>query len=666
MLLRKLTLGNFMTVDTESKAALPSRVSWFSVGLVLIIFIGLLPRLASYQFGLPYVEWHDEAHLYWFGQCARGLYDPAYCRGYPPGYLAASVASQLFNEAISRPGLAPSVETLRLLGVLLSAVGIYAVGESARLIAGKTAGLISAGLWAVSTPSIEYALYAIPESITIPLTSLILMFALMAWLSPSRWRWAVVSIGIGVIAALFDYRIAVFILPGVFVLLRNALGAFLKDWKGWLILSVMLGIVLVALTGLIYLFVPASRALLLNALGTRLWNIDGLLRTIVQAHEVTVLLPAAVIYSLGLLSLILLWRRKKLQHVETLFLCAGLALLVCIIGFTIDWDITQPSARIQNVLPASAIFCILLGASASFVFSIVFSMASPAPYRYGAMFVLVGIVVSLILPQALQSLNQVTDRRRESSHVLLRHWVEDNLETGTIIVSDANHKTFNPFWGGIPHRRWFDWWITEDFTEYSIEEWRRRGMSYMAIPLYMRNKIAQDPAGTTMLNQMLPLVEFTSSMGLRGPDVAIYRLWRMEHELQVRFGSEIELIGYDSDLEALPSGSVGRIRLYWQGLQAPSIDYSLFIHILPMDAVQTVAQIDGSPARLMRPTYTWTNVNEIIISDLFEIQIPTDLSPGQYRILIGLYDYQTMQRLPITDNESLTDAFQLATFTVPE
>ena len=82
-----------------------------------------------------------------------------------------------------------------------------------------------------------------------------------------------------------------------------------------------------------------------------------------------------------------------------------------------------------------------------------------------------------------------------------------------------------------------------------------------------------------------------------------------------------------------------------------------------------INQADGNPARVDRLSLTWTEPSETLISPLFEIALPPDLPAGDYRVLIGLYNYQTGVRLPVLAADNASDvegAYQLLTFTVGE
>ena len=86
-----------------------------------------------------------------------------------------------------------------------------------------------------------------------------------------------------------------------------------------------------------------------------------------------------------------------------------------------------------------------------------------------------------------------------------------------------------------------------------------------------------------------------------------------------------------------------------------------------IDQVDVLAQADGNPAKPDRLSLTWVHLDETLISPDFTLTVPSDLPTGEYRLLIGLYNYQTGVRLPVyaLDNPSGVDgAFQLQTFSI--
>lgn len=133
--------------------------------------------------------------------------------------------------------------------------------------------------------------------------------------------------------------------------------------------------------------------------------------------------------------------------------------------------------------------------------------------------------------------------------------------------------------------------------------------------------------------------------------MSMYRLWQMEHQVNSLFGDSIRLAGYDTDLLSPPLSESLRLRLYWHADSLPPGDYSMFLHLVPLDSLTPFAQWDGPPAMQSRPTPSWNDSSETLVGDWITIEIPADIAPGEYRLLLGLYDYQTGIRLAITGDE---------------
>jgi hypothetical protein len=76
-------------------------------------------------------------------------------------------------------------------------------------------------------------------------------------------------------------------------------------------------------------------------------------------------------------------------------------------------------------------------------------------------------------------------------------------------------------------------------------------------------------------------------------------------------------------------------------------DYTTFLH-LRNAAGETVAQKDQPPLNGAYPTSLWERGE--IISDTLTLSLPSDLPPGPYHLVTGLYDFQTGQRLTIPGN----------------
>jgi 4-amino-4-deoxy-L-arabinose transferase-like glycosyltransferase len=117
-----------------------------------------------------------------------------------------------------------------------------------------------------------------------------------------------------------------------------------------------------------------------------------------------------------------------------------------------------------------------------------------------------------------------------------------------------------------------------------------------------------------------------------------------QHSLAAIFGDSISLLGYDLDPTATRPGGLLQLRLYWQAREPVSKDYTVFVHLLGEDD-QLWGQHDGQPEGGFYPTSSWDE-GEVIV-DEHEIALKPDTPPGEYQIVIGLYQFATGERLAI-------------------
>jgi hypothetical protein len=93
---------------------------------------------------------------------------------------------------------------------------------------------------------------------------------------------------------------------------------------------------------------------------------------------------------------------------------------------------------------------------------------------------------------------------------------------------------------------------------------------------------------------------------------------------------------------------------YWRVITTPSPPLKVFVHLIPMEGEQPVAQNDG----LGSPPDTWRPGDLLIRWHLFEL--PADLPPGLYRLQVGWYNPETGERLPlVSDGATVADRLLL-------
>lgn len=111
----------------------------------------------------------------------------------------------------------------------------------------------------------------------------------------------------------------------------------------------------------------------------------------------------------------------------------------------------------------------------------------------------------------------------------------------------------------------------------------------------------------------------------------------------VNFQDQLHLFGYELPATVWQPGDLIPLRLYWLAQQTPAADYKIFLHVATLDDTGKVAQADSAPLFGFSPMTRW-EAGEVVV-DEHQIQLDPTAPPGRYRLLIGLYQQETMQNL---------------------
>ena len=134
------------------------------------------------------------------------------------------------------------------------------------------------------------------------------------------------------------------------------------------------------------------------------------------------------------------------------------------------------------------------------------------------------------------------------------------------------------------------------------------------------------------------------------------------HLLNVGFGTSIRLIGNNQPIFSEETGELN-IQVYWQALAEVPDSYKVFAHLLDSDDA-IIAQSDFIPGDGTAPTTSWMSGE--VITDTIRIQLPEEVSPGRYRLVVGLYNAASGVRLPVNQGTRGEDFVVLFEATIPD
>jgi hypothetical protein len=134
------------------------------------------------------------------------------------------------------------------------------------------------------------------------------------------------------------------------------------------------------------------------------------------------------------------------------------------------------------------------------------------------------------------------------------------------------------------------------------------------------------------------------------PDVWLWALKDPvpQHRVDARLEERVSLMGYDAS-QQVAAGDVLATVLYWRPLAEFDRYYHVFVH-LEIEGEHIWAQSDEAPACGAQSTEEW-QPGEVVV-DGHTLQIDPMTPPGEYPLLVGLYDPNTGRRMSVAGRDA--------------
>ena len=111
-----------------------------------------------------------------------------------------------------------------------------------------------------------------------------------------------------------------------------------------------------------------------------------------------------------------------------------------------------------------------------------------------------------------------------------------------------------------------------------------------------------------------------------------------------RLGDAIELIAAWQGEATVRQGETLSLALAWRTLAPPDASYTVFVQAVDDQGVKA-GQLDRLPCGGGCPTTSWRPGD--LVGEWYQLPISADAPPGRYRLIAGLYDLATGERLPV-------------------
>ena len=116
--------------------------------------------------------------------------------------------------------------------------------------------------------------------------------------------------------------------------------------------------------------------------------------------------------------------------------------------------------------------------------------------------------------------------------------------------------------------------------------------------------------------------------------------------LRSYLGGLITLLGYSVDPVDVKTGEPLTVTLRWQAVGAMDKDYTVFIHLVGRDG-----HIWAQDDRLLEHGGVLTSAWRVgqLVPGQYRLEVPPDAPQGEYSLFVGLYYWETGERLPVWD-----------------
>lgn len=629
----------------------PRKISWFLLVVVLI----LLAAAALYFHGivqiLPYHLDADEPNIWLF---ANYLMNHGHLlNNYPPAriitlsiwfrildWITPGAPTQTAQYMFAR--VATVWYTLLLLALT------YQVG---RLLLNRAAGA-AASLFLMAQPDLVYFSKMVRvDGIGWVAAMLSILLTIIAVRSRRHWLILPAILTVGVATAGKYTLLPVIIFPGLALILTVP--------RRWEVRAALLVLAVLTVTGgmLMLRYPPPIVIGLLSFHRRPLYQPEELFKFVSLRRAWPDLLKQIgninfLLVVLGIPAAILIWPRIHLNTKQWVFLgvtVATAAMTYLMLGFFI-------TNRAQDRFLIILLFALLWGTTVAILSS---------KSGYGRLALASVILIAPWIAAGWQYGSSITV---PDTRVMTVNWFLTHTPDGTKIALEKDFSEFSAYGGYQGNKIFFPQEIRSVY-EHSLEEFARIGIDYLVADYrninsngFFSRKIDRQP----FLSQAQVMLKLTNpyNRGWQGPDRYIFRVPPIEqHPMHVFIGDGIIFKGFDLGSDKVKPGSSIDLVLYWEGLRKTDHSYTVFVHVYD-GAGKLVAQHDDLPGDPLHRTYDWEP--GYFDWDEWPVVIPAEISPGAYTVKLGMYDADTLQRLPAADSDHkpLGDEIKLTVVTI--
>jgi hypothetical protein len=266
------------------------------------------------------------------------------------------------------------------------------------------------------------------------------------------------------------------------------------------------------------------------------------------------------------------------------------------------------------------------------------------------------VIAALVLlgPWIARDWREGTRLRLPDTRAMTAEWFIANAPEGTKIAAEKDYVEFERAYGGFPSEKIFFVQEIDSVYDQSLEEFARQGIEYLIADyrnIYRGGFYEPGRDNSAFLSQVETVLDLDEpwNHGWQGPSRFVFRIPPIQqHPRHVFLGDAIIFKGFDLGADTVSPGDTLDLTLYWAALRETDANYIVFAHLEDGEGT-LVAQLDGPPGDALHRTYDWWP--GYFDWDEWPLAIPAETPPGSYTLLIGMYDADTLQRLPAVNED---------------
>ncbi len=539
--------------------------------------------------------------------------------------------------------------TMRLLPALFNLPGIPALYAIGKCLGGRRIGLLAAFLWAVHPYEIWHAQDARNYAIWAGLSALSLWLGLHALVRRRPVDWLLYILTATV--AIQVYYLELFTQAAL------ALYVVISRWGNWPLVTRWLAAQAFVVGTAMLSFIMLQGQLFAQGGygGTAGQGLDTprlltwFLPTLTFGHtlpaEFVVLLWSPLLFILAL-ALLLVWRRNR-NHALLLMLLGFVPLLL--IGLvSLKLDVFRP----HYILSAAPAYILIF---AALVVEIQNKRNVYIIQRFLPL-VMVGVWLGVDFI-SLYNHYFVPDYTKAKNWPALTSYLRTRLEFGDLVIQTAVDAAFG-FYYNSPNDEQALPENPQQPVEAIVQTLEDVSARYRSIWLVGQTFPDWPNAGVVeqWMQDHMQRVRSTQIAGLR---IEQYMPWSVaDDEIEsaplVSFAGTTELVGIQVFTPPEPTGEL-TILAYWRAVSTSDTPLKLFVHLIgstnPATGSPLWTQDDQFPQDGRISTAVWS-VGDVY-RDVYSLPIST-VTPGEYTLVIGLYNPETGERLPVNGGDSYT------------